>query len=140
MSSSWSRFAKIVVTFAVLGPLVGATVLFLYGVVVVRPPLAQWPALWLNWVVNAGMVAGTLCALAVGVLFAAAAVFFGRSQLWVALVAAFLVLMAVQVPAGAPIWQWSLPIAIAGLLGAMIPTALAWRVTRRWHRIPGSLR
>jgi hypothetical protein len=132
--SRWLRFLLIVFTFIVVAPLIGATVAFLCGSAVSRPPLHQWLPLWLNWVVHAGYVAGGPIALVVGLLFGAGAVFLGWSSLSFALALAVVALLVLQIPFGAPIWEWGAWLAVTAALTTLIPTAVAWRISRSWHR------
>lgn len=135
--STWLRVLMIVLTFGVVAPLLGATVVFLCGAAVSRPQAYQWLPLWLNWV-QAGYMAGGPIALVVGALFGAGAVFLGWSGLGFALALALIALLVLQVPFGAPIWQWGSWIAVTAALAAVIPTVAAWGISRRWHRAPRS--
>jgi hypothetical protein len=138
-TSRWRRLFIIVAVFTAVAPLLGGTLAVLIWETAKLLDGASVPApldmldQWTQWVGYAYLF-GAPCALVIGLVFGALAVFAGRSQLWLALAPSILLLLPLQSVVGDPIWRFGIPFTLIALSVFMLPTALAWSLTRPWHR------
>lgn len=139
-SARWLRAIKIVGVFVIVGPLVASLVLFALIVILGASdpkfaiPLAEVPRVWWSFC-KISFMFGPPFVLLSGGTFALLSVFAFTSQIWIAIALALVPLPFLHLlpSVGEPIWQLS-PLFFWSVVAlAVVPTAICWALSRRWH-------